>query len=248
MRNIKLTIEYDGTHFNGWQIQDPKQRTVQGEIKKALKKVFKNDLTLYGSGRTDSGVHALEQVANFKVESHLEPTAILRAVNASLPNDVAIIKVEEAKSSFHAQFDAKTKVYHYRILNRPARSAIHRDYSYHFPVKLNLKAMRQEAKALVGKKDFKSFRATPPANTKEKNTIRTIKSVTIKKKRDFVLVEIMANGFLHKMVRNIVGTLIAIGAGHKKSGHIKEILRAKNRSFAGKTAHPKGLCLVKVNY
>ncbi len=248
MRNIKLTIEYDGTHFHGWQIQDLKQRTVQGEIKKSLKKVFKKDITLYGSGRTDSGVHAIHQVANFKIESYLDHTEILRAINASLPEDISILKAEEANENFHAQFDAKNKTYCYSILNRPARSAMHRDYSYYFPVKLNLKAMRQEAKALVGKKDFKSFRATPPANTKEKNTIRTIKSVTIKKRGDFVLVEIMANGFLHKMVRNIVGTLIAIGAGHKRSGHIREILRAKNRSFAGKTAHPKGLCLVKVNY
>ncbi len=251
MRNIKLTIEYDGTHFNGWQVQDKGKRTVQGEIEKACAKVFHKRIRLIGSGRTDSGVHALGQVANFRVDTKLAPFEILRAVNASLPEDITIVKVEEAQEKFHAQHSAKSKVYRYTILNRPARSALERNFCYHYPYQLNVSMMRQEARALTGRRDFKSFQASGSMRfdkDKKKNTVRYLKKLMIRRRGDLIYIDFEADGFLYKMVRNIMGTLLHIGRGRLPKGSIKRILAKKNRAFAGQTAKAKGLCLLKVNY
>jgi len=261
-RNIKLTIEYDGTHFNGWQTQAKRkeqgkqashktQRTVQEEIEKALKTIFKQNFKLIGSGRTDSGVHALGQVANFKTRSPMPPIEMQSALNANLPVDVAITNVEEAASDFHAQYGAKSKTYRYTILNRNARCAQQRSFCLFHPYKLNVHAMREEAKSLVGRKDFKSFTASDPAKRKsgkEENTVRTVRNLTITKKGDFLTIEIAANGFLYKMVRNIVGTLLEVGSGKLPKGSIQHILSQKNRNTAGNTAKPKGLMLIEVEY
>ena len=248
MRNIKLTIEYDGTHFNGWQIQDKHKRTVQGEIEKACAKVFHRRIRLIGSGRTDSGVHAVGQVANFKVDTRLTPFEILRAINASLPEDIVIVDVEDAREKFHAQYSAKSKIYRYTILNRKARSAIYRGLCHFYPYPLNVALMRREARALLGTKDFKSFQATPIQALKERSTVRTIKKITIHKKNGFISIDIEANGFLHKMVRNIIGTLLEIASGRLPKGSMKKILEKRNRIAAGRTAKAKGLCLLEVKY
>src|SRR3989338_1717165 len=142
LRNIKLTIEYDGTNFNGWQVQTNAKRTIQDEIEKALKKVFKKTVRLIGSGRTDSGVHAAQQVANFKADSRLTTDKIVRALNASLPEDISILKAEEVDSDFHARYSAKTKVYRYTLLNRKGRPSILRNFCTFYPYPLNLTAMR----------------------------------------------------------------------------------------------------------
>ena len=259
MRNIKLTIEYDGTNFNGWQTQTVRdmpipsktQRTIQGEIEKVLKKIFKQKLKLIGSGRTDSGVHAAAQVANFKTQSSMPENEMQNAINANLPDDIAIIRVEEAPSDFHAQYSVKSKTYRYTILNRTARCAQQRNFSLLYPHKLNIRAMREESKFLIGRHDFKSFTASDPAKRKKKveeNTVRTIKSLAITKKGDFLILDIKANGFLYKMVRNIVGTLLEIGNGKRLRGSIKQILANKDRNTAGATAKPKGLMLLEVRY
>lgn len=259
MRNIKLTIEYDGTHFNGWQTQTARnkqatsktQRTIQNEIEKVLKKIFKQNLKLIGSGRTDSGVHALGQVANFQTHSVMSVKKMQSALNANLSEDIAILKAEEASPDFHAQYSVKEKTYRYIILNRNSRCTQQKNFCLQYPYKLNVRAMREEAKALVGRHDFKSFTASDPAKRKKgikENTVRTIKCLTITKKEDFLTIDITANGFLYKMVRNIVGTLLEVGSGKLAKGSVKLILAKKDRTMAGITAKPKGLTLLEVRY
>lgn len=252
MRNIKLTLEYDGTDFNGWQMQDRSKRTVQGEIEKALSQILKKKTTVTGSGRTDSGVHAKAQTANFKTTSKMTPVQILKALNALLPEDVSVIAAQEVPLNFHARYSVKSKIYRYTILNRPTRSPLLRRESFFYPHPLNLSRMKKEAKFLVGRKDFKSFQASDSAIDEEgrrgKNTVRTIRRLEIRKNGDFISIDIEANGFLYKMVRNIVGTLLEIGLGKRPMGSIQKILKAKNRKAAGQTAPAKGLYLMEVHY
>lgn len=247
MRTIKLTLEYDGTDFNGWQIQEKSRRTVQGEIYKAFQKVFGKKPCLIGSGRTDSGVHAWGQVAHFKTDSHLPAEKIVSALNANLPRDISVIDAKVVRKNFHAQFDVKSKIYRYTILNRKSRPAIDRHFCYFYPYPLNLKRMKEEARILVGKHDFRSFQAADPQRQKQ-NTIRTIKKIAISEKAGFIIIDIEANGFLYKMVRNIVGTLLEIGSERLPKGSITKILAQRNRLAAGKTAVAKGLCLKEVIY
>ncbi len=260
LRNIKLALEYDGTDFNGWQIQAKGHRTVQGEIEKAIKKIsppsaggwrdlatlrVADKIKLYGSGRTDAGVHALGQVANFKTQSRLTTDSIRKALNANLPSDITIVKVEEVPLDFHSQYSAKRKTYRYTILNRSSRPACQRQFCLHFPYKLDFKILREEAKSLVGRRDFRSFGSLDKGESRE-NTVRHITKVEIKKKGDYLTIDIQANGFLYKMVRNIVGTLLDVAAGRLPPGSIKKILAQKNRKFASSPAPAQGLTLLKV--
>ncbi|VAX35159.1 tRNA pseudouridine(38-40) synthase [hydrothermal vent metagenome] len=249
LRNIKLTIEYDGTSFNGWQIQPCNKRTVQGEIEKAIAKIFKKQIRLIGSGRTDSGVHALEQVANFKVSTAMSCQEIQKALNANIAKDVVILNVEEVPSNFHAQYSIKSKTYRYTILHRDVRCAVQRKFCLFYPYKLNLLSMRKEAKGLIGRYNFKSFQATDPAKRgKVMDTVRTVKRLNIRKKGNYIYIDIEANGFLYKMVRNIVGTLLDIGNSKLPKGSIKTILAQKSRLSAGATAPAQGLTLLKAVY
>jgi len=248
-RNIKLTIEYDGTHFQGWQTQK-NGRTVQDAIQAALKKIFGKAIKVIGAGRTDSGVHALGQVANFNVKTNLSLKAMRNALNANLPEDVTVLNVEEVRPDFHAQYDAKSKVYRYTVLHRDTRCAQLRHFVLLYPRKLNVPLMRQELKFFVGKKDFKAFQGTDKGseNGRLKSSLRTIKRIDIKKKGDFLYIDVEADGFLYKMVRNIVGTLLEVGSGKLPRGSIQKILRSKNRKYAGATVRARGLTLVKVDY
>jgi len=248
LRTIKLTIEYDGTNFQGWQLQIPPNRTIQDEIEKVLSKITKENVRVIGSGRTDSGVHAFGQVAHFKTKSTLPASTFLKALNYHLPKDISVLRVQQVKKTFHAQFNAKKKIYRYTILNRVAPSAQQRNFVYQFPYPLNVAAMKREAKALVGRKDFRSFQAANAKGKKGMGTVRTIKKFLIRRKENLISIEIEANGFLYKMVRNIVGTLLDIGTGKLPSGCLKKILAQKNRAAASKTAPAHGLCLVKVKY
>lgn len=251
MRNIKLTIEYDGTDFQGWQLQRQNLRTVQGEIEKVLQIIFKKHIRVFGSGRTDSGVHALGQVAHFKIDSKIPTEEIVPALNGNLPKDIAVLNAEEVDDQFHAQFSARRKAYRYTILYRSSRSALRRDFCLHIPYRLNVALMRREAKTLVGRKDFRSFMASDPhlkMDPADKNTIRTVYAFSIRRQGDCLHLDIEANGFLYKMVRNIVGTLLAIGSGKLPPGSMTDILRKKSRLAAGMTAPAKGLRLVRVRY
>ena len=255
LRNIKLTLEYDGTEFNGWQAQAKGPRTVQGEIEKALKKIFppsagvadKSRIKLYGSGRTDAGVHALGQVTNFKITSSMPVAVIQKALNGNLPEDISVVKVEEVSPNFHSQYSATRKIYRYTILNRSSRRSYGRQFCLHFPYKLNLTLMRQEAKSLTGRKDFRSFGSLDKGQGRD-NTIRHVTKIDIKKRGDVITIDIEANGFLYKMVRNIVGTLLDVSTGRLPEGSIKKILAQKNRKFASPPAEAQGLCLWKVTY
>ncbi len=247
MRNFKITIEYQGTNYNGWQTQKrkPSTKTIQGTIEKALGRILREKVSLVGSGRTDSGVHALAQVANFKTARDLSGKEIKRSLNATLPEDIGISNIREVLSNFHARFDVKSKVYRYSLLNSPEKPIFNRQYHYRCLYKLDLNLMRKESEELVGRHNFKSFQA---AEKKERSSIRRLKKITIKKHNGFIYFDIEAEGFLYKMARNIVGTLIDIGRGRLAKGSIKRILRLKNRKFAGSTVPAKGLCLMKVNY
>lgn len=246
MRNILLKIEYDGTNYAGWQTQKNAQ-AIQPIIEAAIKTATGKKANLISSGRTDSGVHALCLTANFKTNSNITLHRLMRALNGILPKDIAVKETVDASSSFHSRFDAKSKVYTYTILNSPSRAAIMRGHVYHIPCPLNVALMRREAKHLIGRRDFKSFRTTPSQPDKG-STIRLIKKLTISKKGDLIKINLEADGFLYNMVRNIVGTLIEIGRGKLGSGSMAKILKAKNRLLAGPTAPARGLCLVEVKY
>lgn len=247
MRNFKLTIEYDGADFCGWQSQKNGERTVQQELEKVCLLTFKKPVKVIASGRTDSGVHAAGQVISFNADTRMQPSEIQKAFNARLPLDVSVIESKEAKPDFHAQYSVKEKTYRYTVLNRPHRSAFLRERAYFYPYSLNLTLMRKAAKAFVGRHDFKSFQAHDPLRA-DRNTVRTIKRLSIKKEGELIFIDVTANGFLYKMVRNIAGTLIAIGAGQMPANSIPQLLKAKDRSQAWDTAPAHALCLMSVSY
>jgi len=252
MRNIKLTIEYDGTSYCGWQCQksqipNPKsqKRTIQETIEKTLAGILQQKIRLISSGRTDAGVHAEAQVANFKTDSKIPLEKLQKALNALLPDDIVITETEKVNLDFHSRFDAKSKLYRYTILNRPYRSTLFKDkvYFYHYP--LDVKLMQKEARTLLGRHNFKAFQAS---DKKERHPVRTVKKLKLTKDKELIYIEIEADGFLYNMVRNIVGTLIEIGRGRFKEGVLRKILLEKNRKLAGPTVPAKGLSLIKVNY
>lgn len=251
MRNIRLTIEYDGTNYAGWQIQRLpsssktrlKKNTIQEVIESSLRIILKEKVHLTASGRTDAGVHAEAQVANFKTNSLLPERKIQLALNSLLPGDIAVTGIREMPLSFHSRFDARSKLYRYTIVNKKHRSVFLNKYSWHCCFLLDTDLMRKEAANLVGKHDFKSFTAS---GGDQRSTTRVIREIKIEKKRDVIVVYVRANGFLYNMVRNIVGTLVDIGRG--RPGNMRGILRAKDRKRAGMTAPAKGLCLIKVYY
>ncbi|HLD88372.1 MAG TPA: tRNA pseudouridine(38-40) synthase TruA [Candidatus Omnitrophota bacterium] len=247
MRNFKLTIEYDGSGFCGWQVQAQGERTVQGELQKILTKIFKQEISSIASGRTDSGVHAEAQVVSFNAKTRMTPAQVQKALNASLPPDIAVLEARSIGTNFHAQYNAKRKTYRYTVLNRDHRSAFWRDRAYFYPHQLDLAAMRRAAKFLVGKHDFRSFQAFDPLRA-ERGTVRTVKALTVIREGDFIHIEVTADGFLYKMVRNMVGTLLAVGCGRMKPAQVRAILKAKNRKATPETAPARGLCLMSVQY
>ena len=232
MRNFKITFEYDGAGFCGWQTQQQGERTVQGELQAVLLKIFKQPVRAIASGRTDSGVHAAGQVISFKADTRMKPLEIQRALNSLLPPDIAVHEAREVKNDFHAQYSVKEKTYRYTVLNRRYRSVFLRDRVYFYPYPLDISSMRKAAKYLIGRHDFKSFQAYDPLRA-ERQTVRTIKRITIKKgEGDLLHIDVTADGFLYKMVRNIAGTLLAVGSGQLPPGEMPKILKAKNRKDA----------------
>ncbi len=238
-----MTIEYDGTAYHGWQSQKNTRQTIQEIIEKVLKGILQEEVSLFGSGRTDQGVHALAQVANFKTKSRLSLSRIKLGLNSLLPKDIVVSGIKEASLDFHSQRSAKSKLYRYAILNRGYSSAFLHKYVWLYHIPLNLDLMKKEALRLVGKHDFKSFKAT---RKDKKSSVRTIYELKIRKSGDFIYIDIRGNGFVYNMVRSIVGTLVGIGNG--KLSNIRRILLAKNRKEAGVTAPACGLCLIKVEY
>lgn len=252
MRNIKLTLEYDGTEFCGWQTQkrksqksNRKRTTIQETVEEVLGKILQEKVKVIGSGRTDSGVHALNQVANFKTKSVLPLKNIQKALNSVLPYSIAVVKIEEASADFHARFDAKSKTYRYSILNSGFNRPLLNNHFSRVPYKLNVPLMKKEIRHLLGKHDFKSFQAR---DKKERSSIRTISKINLSQKGNLIYLDVSADGFLYNMVRNIAGSLIEVGRGKLPQNSIKKMLLAKNRKSAGPTAPAKGLALTKVRY
>ncbi|MCX5711354.1 MAG: tRNA pseudouridine(38-40) synthase TruA [Candidatus Omnitrophica bacterium] len=248
MRNLKLEIEYDGTHYCGWQIQgklNGKKKSIQAVLEDALRKILNEKIQTIVSGRTDAGVHALAQVANFKTKSKIPLSKLRFALNDRLPKDISISSVKVVPGDFHSRFDAKSKIYRYTILNRKHPSALlnSRVYFCRYPLDLNL--MRQEARVLKGRHNFKSFQAR---DYRERNPVKTIKGLKIRRNKDIIQIDIEADGFLYNMVRNIAGTLVAVGRGKFPKGSMKRILEGRDRKYAGQTISPAGLCLVKAKY
>ena len=245
IKNFKITIEYDGTRYHGWQRQK-NDRTIQEEIEKAVLTITGQKVSLAGSGRTDAGVHAHAQVASFKCETNLGPQDIFGGLNSLTADDVVIRRCEEVEASFHARYDVKSKTYVYKILNRPNPTAIARQYAWYIRKELNLDAIRAASVHLIGKHDFKAFEGV---GSPRAHTTRTIfKASLIKEQDGYLTFEIEADGFLRFMVRNIVGTLVDVGRGKISPDEFKRILESKNRDQAGATAPAHGLFLKTVDY
>ena len=244
MRNIKLTIEYDGKDFNGWQKQ-PNNLNIQGEIERAIEEISGEKVELIASGRTDAGVHALGQVANFKTNIKIPINKIPIVLNTKLKASIRILNAEEVDERFHSRYNCKKKTYRYIINNSENGTAIYRNLEYHYPQKLNVEAMNEAAQSFVGEHDFKGFKAS---GTSSKSSVRTIYSAKVFKEKERVIIELTGNGFLYNMVRIIAGTLIDVGIGKIDAKNISNIIKSGDRKKAGKTLPPNGLYLVNVEY
>ena len=266
MRNIRLTIQYDGTDFSGYEIQ-PDKKSVRGEIEKALSALFKKEISINAVSRTDSKVHAIAQIVQFQIDHPIEFSKIPKVLNTYLPDDIRAVDSKEIKNSENVRYFVKNKEYQYLIYNGTKFSPFFRNYVWHVKQKLDIKAMKSAAKFFKGKHDFSSFCAARSflaqriakklGKPQEHNFLRTIYKVTIKNKKinlwdgcalDVIAITFKGDGFLYKMVRNMVGTLVDVGLKKKKPFEIKEIISKKQRKFAGRCAPPQGLCLIKVNF
>ena len=244
MRNIKLKIEYDGKDFNGWQKQ-PTKLNIQGEIERAIEIITGEQVELIASGRTDAGVHALGQVANFKTNSNLPIEKFAVAINSKLKKSIRIQSAEEVDERFHSRYNCKEKTYRYIINNSDQGTAIYRNLEYYVPIKLNVKEMKKAVKHFEGEHDFKGFKAS---GTSSKSSVRKIYKTEIREENNRIIIELTGNGFLYNMVRIIVGTLVDVGLGKIKQEEIPEIIKSKDRTRAGKTLPPYGLYLLDVKY
>jgi tRNA pseudouridine38-40 synthase len=248
MRTIKLTLAYDGTAYSGWQTQ-PGRLTVQGALEAVLAKITGSAVRVVGASRTDAGVHALGQVASFSIESRLSAEVFGRALNAELPHDVAVREAVEVHEGFHSIRDAVRKRYRYAICDGPVRDVFRLRYAWQLYERLDGEAMHAAAQALVGTHDFASFQTS---GSPREDTVRTIHELVVQRGRagdpDLVTVEVEGNGFLYNMVRTIVGTLVEVGRGVRPETWPAEVLAARDRRAAGRTAPPQGLFLLRVEY
>ena len=244
MRNIRLDICYDGTRYRGWQRLPGKDDTIQAKLETALSRILEEPIEISGSGRTDAGVHARGQVANFHTESTMSAAEILANLRRYLPEDIGIYSCKDVSPRFHARLNAKEKTYRYRIWNSGMPCVFDRRYVAVMPEQLDLEAMRAAADALVGEHDFSAFCGNPKF---KKSTVRYIRSIDIRREGGEVVLEYTGNGFLHNMVRILVGTLIEVGRGERNLESIPELFGGK-REQAGFLAPGKGLCLMEVRY
>lgn len=244
MRRLRCVVGYDGTDYSGFQVQ-PDQTTIQGEIEAALERITGEEIQIHGSGRTDAGVHARGQVIHFDTNSHIPMDKWRFVLNNQLPDAIVIRSVEEAPESFHARFDVQVKEYRYCIDNGPVADVFRHRYADHIRFPLDVEAMQQAARHLVGKHDFTSFCS---AKTFVEDKVRTVYGLTVERRGDEVWVTCRGNGFLYNMVRIIVGTLVEVGQGKRTAEELADILAACDRERAGKTAPAKGLTMWEVVY
>lgn len=242
--NIKVVLEYDGSDFAGWQ-QQARGRTVEAELKRALRSIVGKDVTVYAAGRTDAGAHAEGQVANFHTDGRITPQRLMAALNARLPDDVAVLSAEAVDDDFHARYSARWRRYRYRYIDRVARPALERGRCWHVRGPLDVDSMSRAAKALPGKHDWTSFcSASEPVDGR----VREMRSATVSRRGDFVELELVAEGFLRGMVRSIAGALAEVGRGRRSARWVGEVIRARDRHQAPRTAPAGGLTLMEVIY
>ncbi len=244
MRTIKLTIEYDGTQYAGWQIQ-PNGLAVQEVLEGALSGMLKEKVRVVSSGRTDAGVHARGMVAAFRTERTIPVKAFCEGLNSLLPADIAIREAVEVSAEFNPRRDAAAKHYRYTIYNSPRRSPLYRHYVWRVGGELDIAAMQRAAALFVGEKDFAAFRAS---NCAAKTTVRRIDSLDITRRDDIIIFDVRGSGFLKNMVRILVGTLVEVGRGRMGCRDIENLFFERDRRKAGITAPPQGLCLLEVFY
>ncbi|MDR5693931.1 MAG: tRNA pseudouridine(38-40) synthase TruA [Armatimonadota bacterium] len=244
MRHIKLILEYDGTHYKGWQRQRSTP-TIQETLERAIASLTGEPSRVTGAGRTDAGVHALGQVATFRTRSRIPVTKVPEALNSLLPLDIRVLWAEEVDEGFHPRYHARSRVYTYVILNRPTPSALLRHYAYYFPVPLDTYAMDQGIRSLIGRHEFDAYRAL---GSNPKTTWCTVFRAHVHKWRDFVLITMEADRFLRHMVRMITGTLIRVGTAKLLPEAMGEFLRRKDNQLTGPVVPPYGLYLVRVHY
>jgi len=244
MPNYKITIQYDGTNYHGWQVQS-NGRTIQGELTRALTLLNRRAVTVHGAGRTDAGVHAEGQVASFLLERDFDPTMLRDAINGNLDRDIRVIDVEQVLPSFNARFSAILKTYRYQIWTSPVVSPFLRRYVYHNRSPLDITQIQRAASALVGRHDFSAFTVM---DSDIESRVRHLKRLDARQEDDRIIIIAEADGFLRYMVRTIVGTLLEVGRGRRAAESCAHILESRSRALAGATAPACGLTLVRVGY
>ena len=252
MRNIKIIVEYDGTNYSGWQVQYGKassgqvRNTVQGQLEAVIGKILQENIKLAAASRTDAGVHAAGQAANFKTaNSTIKLNKLLRSINSMLPEDIAVSAISIARDNFSARYDAESKVYRYLILNQKSRIIKDRDYYWHLPYKIDWNRAKRTAKKLRGVHDFSGFSSS---GSPRENTRCRIKNIRIKKEGRVYSITMEANFFLYRMARNIAGVLVDVGRGKLEENCVNKMLRTGRHSVECRTAPAKGLCLMRVKY
>ncbi len=253
MKNYKIRIQYDGSKYKGWQVQKSTPETIQGKLQQILSRLSGEKVEVIGSGRTDAGVHAIGQIANFHITlpAEMSDHELLLYLNRYLPEDIAVTDLQQVDDRFHARFSAKEKTYRYRIHVSPIAEVFAKKYVYtYLDLPLDTESMKQAASLLIGKHDFKSFCGNKHM---KKSTVRTIFDIQISEIRDQhglkeIDIDYRGDGFLQNMIRIMTGTLIEVGSGRRSPSSMQEILASKNREMAGYTAPPQGLCLMEVKY
>lgn len=247
MKRVRLTLEYDGTDFAGFQLQGKGERTVQGDLEAALLQITGTQIRVSGAGRTDAGVHALGQVAHFDVDWKISEEKIVGALNAHLPRDISVLQAGYAEQEFHARFSATSRTYRYAILNRPQPSALLTRYVWHVTRPLSVEAMQEAGRTLCGTHDFATF-GQPSAPGL--STVRFVERIAVRpwKNGSCLLVTVRGNAFLRQMVRSLVGTLVMVGQEKLERGEVLKLLEVRDRRACPPIAPAKGLCLVKVGY
>ncbi len=242
-----MLISYDGTNYSGWQVQK-NNSTIQGSIENILSKILRKNIKIIAAGRTDAKVHALEQVAHFSYNKKLDLKKVLFSLNSLISNDIRIKQIIEVDSNFHARFSAKSKIYRYHIFFKDIQDPFSRMYSYKPDFKFEIDLLKKASLYFLGTHNFSSFANKQYTGSALNNPIKTIKRIDIKKKKNEIILEFEADGFLYKMVRNIVGTLLDVANGKTPLDNVEKIIKAKDRKKASKPAEPQGLFLVKVIY
>lgn len=245
MKNYKIVIQYDGTRYKGWQVQKSTDMTIQGKIQDILSVMAGQPIEVIGSGRTDAGVHAFGQVANFHVPEHFKAQEIMEYLNHYLPMDIAVVSIEEADERFHARFNAIEKTYMYRIHTSTIPNVFERKYMYTYTEKLDIEKVKQAADMLIGTHDFMSFCGNKKM---KKSTVRIVTAIDIVEKENEIQISYTGDGFLQQMIRIMTGTLIEVGNGTKQPEDIQTILDKKDRQYAGYTVPAEGLILKEVKY